>query len=401
MERRPALIPFAGALVVAVLLGGCGPAPPLDQQAYVWQRQATPALAAAVAELGPHLGGLRVLAAERIESGWVEPDTLAALPTGSTPTLVLRWDARRDPFAAGLAAPPLGDALARAATAGLTVRGIEIDYDCGSARLADYARELVALRRALPPGLRLSITALPAWLGAAELDNLLAAVDESVLQVHSVDARAATLIDPAAARRWAEAWSRRAVGSWRIALPAYGARVWQDAGGAVRAVESEAELPRADGASSEWRIDARQLADLTAGLREQRLPKLAGVVWFRLPTREDRRALSVDSFGALVDGRTLAADWFVDVRAVEGSGGSYDLALENRGTLDTAPPASLGIDGRCSAGDAAAGVGLERNPAGWKFHLAVGGWLRAGQRMTLGWLRCASAPIASIEHGPS
>ncbi len=403
MERRAALTRVRAALAaVAVLLGACGRAPPLDQQAYVWQRQSTPALAAAVTEVGPHLAGLRVLVAERIESGWVEPDTLAALPTNSVATLVLRWDARRDRFAAAVAAPPLARALARAGAAGAAIRGVEVDYDCGSARLADYARELVALRATLPPATRLSITALPAWLDSADLDTLLATVDENVLQVHSVDARAAALVDPAAARRWAEAWSRHAAGPWRIALPVYGARVWRDAEGAVRAVESESELPRVDGSAREWRIDTRLLAALVGGLRARPPAKLAGIVWFRLPTRDDRRAVSVDGFVALLDGRPLAADWRVDLRAVAGSSGGYDLVLENHGNLDAAPPASLRFDGQCSSGDAAAGVTLERDPAGGRFRIVgADGWLRAGQRMPLGWLHCASAPIASIEHGPS
>ncbi|KAG0755400.1 hypothetical protein G6F22_020623 [Rhizopus arrhizus] len=70
--------------------------------------------------------------------------------------------------------------------AGITVAGVEIDYDCATSKLPAYRDFLAALKSRLGPDSALSITALPTWLNSPELDALLKMADESVLQVHAV-----------------------------------------------------------------------------------------------------------------------------------------------------------------------------------------------------------------------
>ena len=84
----------------------------------------------------------------------------------------------------------LGQILARLRrwrAAGDKVAGLQIDFDSGTRRLADYAAFLRDLRSRLPPDCRLSITGLLDWSSqgdSAALDALGGVVDEVVLQTY-------------------------------------------------------------------------------------------------------------------------------------------------------------------------------------------------------------------------
>jgi hypothetical protein len=288
------------AWLAAVLLAACGekPAPtPLAHDAYVWQRRWQPALSAALRDSADLVGSWRILAGEIDRQGRFEPiavDRAAIVASGRPAIPVVRIAA---PLATLDSAMLVADLVA--------VRGdwptsttLEIDHDCGSRQLADYARFLVALRRALPPGQRLLITVLPDWLGARELDGLLATVDEVVLQLHSLDKQARSLFDAAGARAWTASLARRTGKPFRVALPNYGSRVVLDGQGRIAAIESEVPIDggRLGAVPGEDRELFAAPATVSAFLRwlEKTSPRhFAGVVWFRLPRR--RRPTRVDA----------------------------------------------------------------------------------------------------------
>ena len=62
--------------------------------------------------------------------------------------------------------------------------GVQLDADVPSAQLAAYAAFLRSFRRRLPPGWKLSITALPDWIERPEWSALGSAVDEIVPQFY-------------------------------------------------------------------------------------------------------------------------------------------------------------------------------------------------------------------------
>lgn len=64
------------------------------------------------------------------------------------------------------------------------VRGIQLDADVPTARLPEYAQFLTALRRELPNGTRLGVTALPDWLRSTAYDTLCRSVDEIAPQFY-------------------------------------------------------------------------------------------------------------------------------------------------------------------------------------------------------------------------
>src|SRR5450830_446618 len=96
-HRRTTFLCIFAVLGAALFtLAACQRTPPaLPQQAYIWQRQWTPAVAAAMQASEPLLGGWRVLAAElNAQRQWqpAYPDWQALRATSHAVVMVVRLD---------------------------------------------------------------------------------------------------------------------------------------------------------------------------------------------------------------------------------------------------------------------------------------------------------------------
>lgn len=310
----------------------------LAQAAYVWQRNWTPGVRDAVAHPLAALDGLHVLAAE-VDAGAddLTPVRLdeAALAAAHRPiTLVVRINGARP--IGGLSLAPIvgiGDALR---AAGVDVAGIEVDHDCATARLADYAAWLTAHRPAAP--LRFSITALPTWAGAPALAQVAAAVDEIVVQVHAV--RAPTIFDGNEA--WVDLASfARAVQTTRlrVALPTYSAVVHGD----------------------EIGVDPDDVAAFVRRLATRPFAGVEGIVWFRLPVAGDDQTWSPATFARVVTRR--APDARARIVLVERGADRFDVVVTNPSDeLVDLPP--VHVEGAIAAADLVQGY-RERKPGRW------------------------------------
>ncbi|QXH49046.1 DUF3142 domain-containing protein [Pseudomonas fakonensis] len=378
-----------GCAMALVLLAGCQPEPgtPLDQQLYIWQRQWRPAHEQALADSRASFSTLRVLALQaQPKAGWSRALVdLAQLKADGRPVVaVVRLDGQLPGLDLQLAQQQISAMLAHWQAAGVNPAGLEIDHDSATARLPGYTDFLLQLRKQLPHGLKLSITALPAWLGSPQLPALLQAVDSSVLQVHAVSDPRQGLFDPAKARQWAERWGRISEKPFYLALPAYGVALLPDTGGAP-VVESETPLNLA-GERRELLADPQQLAELGRQLRDEPPTHLAGLIWFRLPLPGDRRAWSLTTLGAVARGETLAGQW--QVRYTQ-QGGLYDISLVNLGNLDQPLPARVALNNAtCEAADGVNGYRLQQTPKQLVFNRQASVRVAAGGQRTLGWARC-------------
>jgi len=373
----------------ALLLSGCErpPARPLDQQLYIWQRQWVPAHEVALRQSREDFSGLRVLALQAFpQAGWSRARIDAALlkADGRPLIAVIRLDGQLKALDQNEIIAQIQQVLEDWRTQGLAPIGVEIDHDAGSARLPVYRTFLARLRQTLPADLKLSITALPAWLDSPELPGLLETVDSSVLQVHAVSDPRQGLFDPKQARRWAERWSSVTTRSFYLALPAYGvALLSQDDGAPV--VESEVPIDQS-GERKELLADPQQVAGLAAGLRAEPPEHLAGLIWFRLPLSGDRRVWSLATLGAVARGEKLASRLVLEL---EEKGGLYDIRLANRGNLDSPWPQRLTLAvGACDGVDALAGYTLQQTPGLLTFNRIQEGRLAAGAQRAIGWARC-------------
>ncbi|AEA72160.1 DUF3142 domain-containing protein [Pseudomonas brassicacearum] len=381
---------FRLSLALAVLLlGGCEqpPAPALDQQLYVWQRQWTKAHEPALRQSRGDFSSLRVLALQAFPgAGWsrarIDPALLKA--DGRPLIAVIRLDGQLKALDQDEVIAQIQQVLGDWQAQGLTPVGVEIDHDAGNARLPAYGKFLGQLRQVLPANVRLSITALPAWLDSPALPGLLETADSSVLQVHAVSDPRQGLFDPKQARRWAQRWNGVTKKPFYLALPAYGvALLTQESGAPV--VESEVPIDRA-GERRELLADPQQVAGLAVDLRADPPKHLAGLIWFRLPLAGDRRAWSLTTLGAVARGDNLdsrlALQW-------EEQGGLYDIRLVNQGNLDSPWPQRLTLAvGACDGVDALAGYTLQQTPGLLTFTRIQEGRLAAGSQRAIGWARC-------------
>lgn len=377
-------------LTALTLLNGCDQreAPPLDQQLYIWQRQWTPSHEAALRDSRADFSTLRVLALQAFpQARWhralIDPELLKH--DGRPLIAVIRLDGQLKSLDQNEVTLQIQQVLSDWQTQGLTVAGLEIDHDAGNARLSAYREFLLHLRTVLPVSMPLSITALPAWLGSAELPALLAAVDSSVLQVHAVSDPRRGLFDPDQARQWTNAWSRITKKPFYLALPAYGVALLPNDGGAP-VVESETRIER-DGKRQELLADPQQLSQLAAQLRNDPPNHLAGLIWFRLPLANDRRAWSLTTLRAVSRGDALHSRLTLSFTEHQGL---YDVSLINQGNLDSAWPEriTVAVQG-CDGADALAGYALQQGPDLLTFTRLREGRIAAGGQRAVGWARCS------------
>jgi hypothetical protein len=226
---------------------------------------------------------------------------------------------------------------------------------------------------------------LPAWLDSPELPALLSTVDSSVLQVHAVNDPRRGLFDADQARQWAKAWSRITSKPFYLALPAYGVALLPGTSGAP-IVESEVLLDRG-GERRELLADPQQLSKLGIELRNDPPAHLAGLIWFRLPLANDRRAWSLTTLRAVARGDVLVSPLALKLSA---QNDLYDIGIANEGNLDSAWPERLTLVAQgCEGADALAGYALQQQPDLLTFTRQRDGRIAAGGQRAIGWARCA------------
>jgi hypothetical protein len=388
--------------MAAMFVAACGRAPaPLTHDAYVWQRQWTPALRDAMASSADLVRDWRVLVAQADRNGQFHtfaPDRDALARSGRPVVLVVRIDGRLASFDASVLVDRIASLVA--AWPAATITGIEIDFDCPTARLPAYAAFLAQLRPRLG-SLSLSITALPTWLGSRDLDALLAVPDESVLQVHAVQAPQAGLFDPVVAGRWVDAFATHTRKPFRVALPTYGSRVsWND-DGSLLAVESERTALAQGATSSELYAAPDILTAFVTTLSQDRPRGLAGIVWFRLPTVDDTRAWSLATWRGVVSGHLDTRPLLLTLQAGTSADAPSDVMLENAGSTDTAPPARVALPASCDLADGIDGYRLERTETSLELIAESARPIPAHTRRSIGWARCKPGTPLTLSPTPA
>lgn len=372
---------------MVTLVGACGaPHAPLTHDAYVWQRQWTPGLRDAVDASSDLVRAWHVLVAQADRDGRFHgfaPDRDTLARSRRPVVLVVRIDGR----------------LARFDPTALTARivsvvqdwpgaaGLEIDYDCPTARLPAYTAFLRDLKSRLP-GVPLSITALPTWNGSTALDDLLEVPDDAVLQVHAVQAPQAGLFDPAVATAWIDAFARHTHKPFRVALPTYGSRVSWNADGSLLSVESEAAALAAGAEAAELYAAPSTVRDFVAGLNRHRPAGLVGLVWFRLPTPQDTRAWSLATWRGVVTGRLAVVTPRIVLQAGRGGDAPSDVIVDNPGDSDIAPPPVVRLPATCHLADGIDGYTLRRTAQALELVATLARPIPARGRRAIGWARC-------------
>jgi len=255
----------------------------------------------------------------------------------------------------------------------------------------------------------LTITALPTWLKHSAFKSLVEATDGIVLQVHSLDwpkdiKAPFTLCDPIAARRAVEQAGKFNV-PFRVALPTYGYLIAFDASGRFIGLSAEgpAKTWPTGAQVREARANPIELAALVQSWSLNRPSALGGIIWYRLPTRDDVLNLRWPTLAAMMAGRSPKESFRAESRHVEP--GLMEISLVNEGELDIS--SRLAIEVRWSreggahlvAGDGLQGFEMvDAAPSTVKFRTRSQTYrLPAGERQVIGWLRLTQDREVNVE----
>lgn len=388
------------AIAAVLAASGCSRTSddPLSQQAYVWQRFWTAAVSEAARSAPVQISAWRVLVAQADATGeWRQftPDLGALRARDRSLLAVIRIDGQRPTFDLERLDSRILDRL-RGEPAG-TWSGLEIDYDCPTRALLEYSRLLRRLRTALPSGVSLSITALPAWMSSDRLQDVLRATDSSVLQVHSVMDPHRGLFDPQRASEWIERFARRTSRPFYVALPDYGSRVAWDARGHLIAVTSENIDFTPDGPGLELQADPLTVSNFYALLRRRHPAMLRGVVWFRLPVAGDQRVWSAQTWQRVMSGEPLVPH--LTPRTSQDASGALQVRLVNDGSVDAELPRVVSVPVPCPPADGEGLYSVAHYATQTTWQLRAERWLPIGQEVRVGWLRCpVNSEVIRIEN---
>ncbi|GIU08399.1 DUF3142 domain-containing protein [Shewanella glacialipiscicola] len=310
---------------------------PFSQEVYIWQRQWRPANQIALAQSQSAFQGLRILALQAypkpngadiwfevaVNHAWLQADPRPKI-------LVVRLDGQFTHLNDEEVIHKISQVLANWQAKGTHIVGVEIDHDSASSKLPAYREFLKKLKAHLPTQLKLSITALPAWLSSADFPILLTTIDELVLQIHSVSDPRHGLFDEIKGWQWVEQLSRISTVPYLIALPAYGSAVISTASG--YRVESETplrnQLPSAT-AVKELMADPKVLQTFVQRLQNQTDAKLKGIIWFRLPLEGDKRVWPLNTLIAVAQQGELAAKIELMISSDNNATNQAQLTAEN------------------------------------------------------------------------
>ncbi len=418
-----ALLLFAAIVAVFWWRAPTPPPPrPVVSAYYVWQMQWNDDVREAVRAADPSASAFMALAGEvnvsagelRLQRGYPDWESLAEIH--APVTLVLRANAAlgdllqsdaRDK-AVAFVTDALKSAIAEANAKGTTIRGVQLDYDCPSAKLASYKTLVDALRPRFDK-LELSITALPTWLKWRDFEELAGGLTYYVLQVHSLD-RPSTFDQPITLCDTARVpgYLRRAasIGApYYLALPTYGYRFVFDEDGTFASLIAEGPAPALKPGQRIRTVmaDPGEIADIVRAVRAQPPYALLGFVSFRLPIASDDLNWPWRTLEAVSDGRTPKTAFTAELR--NPSPGLYELYIVNTG--ETAPVRGVRTTLRYAPGivlasDTHNGFTAEE-PTGGPTVLN-GPAPRPGQSILAAWFRiqpnATNAPVAPITVAP-
>ena len=378
------------------------PAPALQHNIYIWQRLWTDSLIESLKVIKNSTKQVRVLALEKNSAGKffeVKPHYAAINSTDLSVYAVIRLDGRVEQLLDENLIPKIIKLTSDWQQQLTHFAGVEIDYDCPTSQLAAYREFLKKLRSVLPSQLKLSNTALPTWMESSELSELLALTDESVLQVHAVLNPKQGLFESRQALAWAKYYRKITNKPFQIALPAYGSKVLFSNDETISAIQSEQRVFNDADNGLELNADP---ADVAGFIRELQKNNFTDVIWFRLPTADDRRAWPLESLLAVMNrqalGSKLIATFIPSANDKNHNPNTptelLTLDLLNQGNISVNLPEKIHVSPvqNCTAADGLNGYELELGKSSWMFKRDKVKKIMPQQHLSLAWLRCSHLP---------
>jgi hypothetical protein len=151
------------------------------------------------------------------------------------------------------------------------------------------------------------------------------------------------------------------------------------------------------GQSTELSASPADLIGFVQKLQQRPPANLAGLVWFRLPAPEDRRAWDMATWLQVMQGKSAVGKMDLQVEVTE-TPSLYNIFVSNAGAIDGSPPETLTIDAGCSSADGANGYQAEHQGDQIVLRNVHPALLHTNAQRLIGWVRCLSGkPVLHAE----
>jgi len=389
-----------------LLVSVCAISHAYENEIYIWQRDWRPELSASVERIAQTGNGFKVLTgdlrAENERIGFSKaPVTWEYLVHKGKVTVdvrmrtgLARFFAREDTSAiAAYLARNVDAVIEEAKAAGVDIAGVELDYDCPSGKIKDFARFIRTIRPHLK-GRPLSVTALPSWLDSPDCQDLFNAADQYVLQLHSFeppkngDSRHYIFPDDKALGYFKRAVSFRR--PFYVSLPTYGYEVAYGKDDEFVGLRAESGVQYYGEGIKRSMVFSDPAAIVKFLDAVSRVPSehFAGVCWFRLPVASDRFNWDMAAFERVMKRETPQGH--LRVETARKPGGPQELFLVNDGELNFSDDVNFDIiwKGDRPLYDVLSGFDHTDLPGGNGVRV-TGRAPRVGHRKMIGWFRTA------------
>lgn len=320
---------------------------PLTHYAYVWQRRWDSSMESSLGAAPTKITSLNILAAELTWNRRGERQRLIHVPWKSqwiqseTPVfLSLRiaeysGSFNEDSEASQRVLTAVESVLDQAKAQQQTLAGLQLDFDCPSSKLDGYRNWILMIQNRFP-NLALSVTSLPTWLKVRAFGRLIHTLDHFVLQVHSFQRprnsnQTLTTCPSKMAVQWAE--DAASFGKpFFVALPTYSYLVHFNKKGEFHSLTADGNPKRRpiNGVTRIVRSSAVELSALVRVWERSRPANLKGLIWYRLPSPNDRLNWPIETFRSVIQGE--APERKAELCLEASVAGLWELYLVNSGT---------------------------------------------------------------------
>lgn len=391
---------FVLLIIVSFFLDSCNNEKSInlfDHHVYIWQRVWTPSINSSILHSRSEFPVLHILVSEMELSGKIidaNPDYSFLVSNQCKIIPVFRINGRSPDSSWNTVISHIDTVINQVKKKNVSIQGIEIDYDCASSKLSDYAVVLHKIRQLIDSNVSLSITALPSWINEPNLPQVLIECNYSVLQVHSVSDPQNGIFNNKLAFNNIMQYNSITPVPFRVALPAYSSLIQFDESGKAVLVENEiVRTFRNRSNAKECEVDPVIVNNMIHKLNKKSLNKLKGYVWFRLPVIEDRRSWTLPTLLSVVNNERLYSHLKI---ISERKNGIFDLKLKNEGNID-AMISSIDVSAvNCSIEEPLSNFSIIKVQSALCFTLLSPLKIKAGHTIPVGWLKCDSIKEITI-----
>lgn len=212
----------------------------------------------------------------------------------------------------------------------LGVKNLQIDLDCPESKLKKYAIFLQELRKLLPNA-ELSITALPCHIKHSDFVKMLEPLDYYVLQVHGIEHPQNIKDDLSIINRKTAmssiAQAEKLNFPYLISLPTYAYQLMFDSkkGKFCRLFSRRTKFPDKKYICKLSKLDTKLIRDII------KMKRKGGIIWFRLPVKNDSLNLNISAIEELESGNIPKPS--VKLYFKHGKSGFIELFVSNQNML--------------------------------------------------------------------